>query len=165
MRRVTPGAGHACATQLHALPGSQFRNSANQVVIQHRTDLDGDFSTDYVTERVKSLIDGYGRGGGGSGNTEPRIPWFIWVTYQNPHWPLQAPSEYADMYVDVAGSGTSGSARKFVLALTKHMDDSVGAILQVGGRLVLLQKWDQPGRASTDGTRQTGGGIYLTGCS
>ena len=54
----------------------------------------GFYYTDFITEHATQLIDGYA--------AEPNKPFFMYVAYTAPHWPMQAPeadiAKYADTY-------------------------------------------------------------------
>lgn len=50
-------------------------------------------------------------------------PMFLYMAYQNVHWPLEAPAEYLDMFAHVPDS-----ARQHVCAMAKIMDDGIGNI-------------------------------------
>ncbi|HOX75834.1 MAG TPA: sulfatase-like hydrolase/transferase [Bacteroidales bacterium] len=62
--------------------------------------------------------------------SEPRekgSPFFLYVAYSVPHYPLEEPKEYTDMY---ANSVSNESRRNNVASIT-HMDVSIGKILNV----------------------------------
>jgi arylsulfatase len=50
---------------------------------------DGRYSTDFYTDKSIEYIDG---------NKEDGKPFFAFVQYTSPHWPLQVPEEYRDLY-------------------------------------------------------------------
>ena len=103
---------------------SEEKDDNGSVTITHLTELDGDFAGNIVTDQAVKLIEAHGP------RDQRENPWFMLVAYQNPHWPLQAPIDYIDMYAGTTGGGTGYRARQLVLALTKHMDDAVGTIVQ-----------------------------------
>lgn len=54
------------------------------------------FSTDYYTDRLIEFID--------QRRSDAR-PFFAYAAYTAPHWPLQAPDEFIDKYVDTYAAG------------------------------------------------------------
>ena len=84
------------------------------------------WASNTLTESMINIIETHSQS-----SLSDRQPWFAWVAYQNPHWPLEAPAEYIDIYREATGPGADGRARAYVLALIKNMDDSVGAIMEV----------------------------------
>ena len=55
----------------------------------------------------------------------PKGPMFLYLPYQNVHWPLEAPEEYMAMFKDTTGGD---SRRQHVCAMAKIMDDGVGNV-------------------------------------
>src|SRR5439155_752367 len=74
----------------------------------------GEYFTNLVTERAVSFIRRTGR---------TRRPFFLYVPYSAPHWPMHAPPEYVDRFPDLAED------RRITAAMIAAMDDGVGAIL------------------------------------
>jgi len=74
----------------------------------------GEYFTNLVTERAVSFIRRTGR---------TRRPFFLYVPYSAPHWPMHAPREYVDRFPDLAED------RRITAAMIAAMDDGVGAIL------------------------------------
>ena len=54
------------------------------------------FSTDYYTDRLIEFIDQ---------RRDDARPFFAYAAYTAPHWPLQAPDEFIDKYVDAYAAG------------------------------------------------------------
>ena len=48
-------------------------------------------------------------------------PLFLYLPYQNVHWPLEAPQEFLDMFAEVPDN-----ARQHVCAMAKILDEGVG---------------------------------------
>eukprot|EP01059_Diplonema_ambulator_P032664 TRINITY_DN6511_c0_g1_i1.p1 TRINITY_DN6511_c0_g1~~TRINITY_DN6511_c0_g1_i1.p1 ORF type:complete len:490 (+),score=73.82 TRINITY_DN6511_c0_g1_i1:38-1507(+) len=67
------------------------------------------------TEQAVSVMREYGR--------DPEKPFFLYLAYQNVHWPLEPPQEYLDMYQDVPNP-----ERRGVCALARLLDDAVGNV-------------------------------------
>lgn len=56
---------------------------------------------------------------------EEKKPWFLYLAFQNIHWPLQAPDEYVSLYENNTGNSIG---RKIVCAMAKQLDDAVGTV-------------------------------------
>jgi arylsulfatase B len=50
---------------------------------------------------------------------------FLYLPYQNVHWPLEAPQEYVDMFSKLPNISTE---RMHVCAMAKVMDDGIGNV-------------------------------------
>ncbi|MCH7822795.1 MAG: sulfatase-like hydrolase/transferase [Proteobacteria bacterium] len=64
--------------------GSTYRQDAD--LVEYPV---GRYSTDLYTDRLIEFIDA---------NKDDGIPFFAFVAYTSPHWPLQVPDEYLDLY-------------------------------------------------------------------
>ena len=74
----------------------------------------GEYFTNLVTERAVAFIRRAARDG---------VPFFLYVPYSAPHYPMHAPREYLDRFPDLADD------RRITAAMIAAMDDGVGAIL------------------------------------
>jgi arylsulfatase A-like enzyme len=63
-------------------------------------------------------------------------PFFLYLAFQNIHWPLQAPDEYVALYENKTGNSF---ARKLVCAMAKQLDDAVGNVTRA---LTDLNLWE-----------------------
>jgi arylsulfatase A-like enzyme len=77
------GANHFNNNQIFVNEPPQYRLD-NQVVLFP----EGSFSTDVYTEKMIAFIK----------NGEKNKPFFAYLTYTAPHWPLQVPADYIDKY-------------------------------------------------------------------
>src|SRR5205085_12056797 len=80
---LNPAANHFTNNTILVNDPSQFRMD-NQTVLFP----EGEFSTDVYTEKMVSFIK----------NRQEDKPFFAYLAYTAPHWPLQAPDEYIDKY-------------------------------------------------------------------
>lgn len=74
----------------------------------------GEYFTHLVTERAVAFIRRMGREG---------TPFFLYLPYSAPHWPMHAPKEYVDRLPDLPED------RRIMAAMIAAMDDGVGAVL------------------------------------
>ncbi|MFB6151188.1 MAG: sulfatase [Haloarculaceae archaeon] len=81
-----------------------------------RTEIrrDGEYLTDLVTDRAVEFL----RAG-----DDRSDPFFAYVAYSAPHYPLQAPAEYFERFPDLAGD------RRTHAAMVATLDDAVGRLL------------------------------------
>ena len=70
-------------------------------------------TTDLITAEAISFI-----------NKQQDSPFFLYVTYSVPHYPLDEPAKWRDMY-----TGISNKSRAHFAASVSHMDNSIGRIL------------------------------------
>eukprot|EP01064_Diplonema_japonicum_P017370 TRINITY_DN2545_c0_g1_i7.p1 TRINITY_DN2545_c0_g1~~TRINITY_DN2545_c0_g1_i7.p1 ORF type:complete len:503 (+),score=120.75 TRINITY_DN2545_c0_g1_i7:27-1511(+) len=75
----------------------------------------GAYSTYTFTDTAVGILKQYDA-------TSPK-PFFMYLAYQNVHWPLEAPQAYLDMFADVPNT-----QRQAVCALCKVMDDAIGQV-------------------------------------
>lgn len=73
----------------------------------------GTYSTYLFTERAVSIIDHH---------DFKSDPFFLYLAYQNVHWPLEAPQEYLDRFASTTGGD---KARQAVAAMAAILDDGV----------------------------------------
>ena len=74
----------------------------------------GRYMTDLITERAVDVV----RSSAGSDD-----PFFLYVAYNAPHYPMHAPAEYLDRFPHLAPD------RRIMAAMISAVDDGVGAIL------------------------------------
>lgn len=80
----------------------------------------GTFGMYGFMQRATELISAYG------GPSPPQQPLFLYLAFQDVHWPLQAPQEYVDRFpLHVVGNN---SARQMVCAMASFLDDAVGNV-------------------------------------
>ena len=91
--------------------GLDFRDDENLV-----TDQNGTYSAFSHTRRVIDIIR----------NSTADQPFFIDLSYQLPHFPLQVPDHYLDMY----GHDDLPDGRKIYLAMVSVLDESIGRVVQ-----------------------------------
>ena len=91
------------------------------------------YSTPVFTQRVVDIVSAHAK--------DPALastPWYMYLAFQNIHWPLEAPQNYIDMYADIATgaqkicggckSPKDGVKRQTIAAMIKIMDDGIGNI-------------------------------------
>jgi arylsulfatase A-like enzyme len=83
---------------------------------------DGEYFTEMITQRALAYIRAAARAG---------RPFFLYVPYNAPHYPMHAPQHYMDRFPDLAWD------RRVMAAMLAAVDDSVGAILDEVERLGL----------------------------
>lgn len=76
----------------------------------------GTYSTPLFTERAVRVIED------AEGSDKP---FFLYLAYQNVHWPLQAPQKYLDMFTGKTGGD---DRRQAVCAMAKILDDGIGNV-------------------------------------
>eukprot|EP00937_MAST-01D_sp_MAST-1D-sp2_P002025 g2025.t1 len=59
--------------------------------------------------------------------SDAATPFFLYLAYQNVHWPLEAPQEYLDRFAHSTGGN---SERQAVCAMVAIMDESIGNVTQ-----------------------------------
>jgi arylsulfatase A-like enzyme len=74
----------------------------------------GEYFTELVTERAVAFVRRMARAG---------TPFFLYLPYSAPHYPLHAPQRYLDSFPDLADD------RRIMAAMIAAMDDGVGAVL------------------------------------
>ena len=79
----------------------------------------GTFSTALFAARAEALIAAQGAAGADA------RPLFLWLAFQNVHWPLEAPAEYVARFANATG-GNHG--RALVCAMAAYLDDAVGNV-------------------------------------
>jgi len=76
----------------------------------------GRYFTETITERAVAFIDDVAR-------SDDDTPFFLYVPYNAPHYPMHAPQEYVDRFPDLPWD------RQIMAAMLAAVDDSVGAIM------------------------------------
>ena len=79
----------------------------------------GDFSTRVFAAAAVDAITQQGAAG------PDAPPLFLLLTWQNIHWPLQAPPEYVSRFANVTGGDNE---RNFVAAMISFVDDAIGNV-------------------------------------
>jgi arylsulfatase len=77
------GANHFNNNQIFVNEPPQYRLDKQPVLFP-----EGSFSTDVYTDKMIEFIK----------NGQKKIPFFAYLTYTAPHWPLQVPADYIDKY-------------------------------------------------------------------
>jgi arylsulfatase A-like enzyme len=75
---------------------------------------DGEYFTELATARAVDFVQRMGRRG---------APFFLYVPYSAPHYPMHAPQRYLDRFTDLPPE------RRIMAAMLAAMDDGVGAIV------------------------------------
>jgi len=78
-------------------------------------DYQGQYATQLWTEKAKAFI-----------NAHTNQPFFLYLAYNAPHYPLYAPTNYTAMYTGIP----YGNRRTFA-AMVRVMDDGIGEILNL----------------------------------
>ncbi|XP_043196332.1 uncharacterized protein LOC122367372 isoform X3 [Amphibalanus amphitrite] len=78
-------------------------------------ELDGVYATSVFTDRAESIIKEH----------NASRPLFMYLSAQNPHAPLEVPSEYEELY-----PATMNADRRTYSAMVTALDDSVGRVVQ-----------------------------------
>lgn len=82
----------------------------------------GSFSAPIFAQRAVELIEAYGPGGAMAGSSQPL---FLYLAFQDVHWPLQAPKAYLDRFANSTGGN---AARQAVAAMAAFLDDAIGNV-------------------------------------
>lgn len=77
----------------------------------HATDLFSDWSVDYIKERARATK-----------------PWFCYLAYNAPHFPVQPPQEWLDKVV--AREKGIDKTRAKLVAFIEHMDHGIGQVIR-----------------------------------
>ncbi len=100
-----------------------FDHSREGEVDWHRgfedVDEPGQYTTNLITDEAVRFID---EGAADS-------PYFLFVSFNAPHYPLQAPAEYLEQ-----AQGIEGESRRRFAAMVRCMDDGIGRILEAVDR-------------------------------
>ena len=75
----------------------------------------GDYLTDFITKKTLTYLDE---------SIAADEPFFGYVAYNAPHYPMHAPAEYLDRFPDLPPE------RRIMAAMVAAMDDGVGAIVE-----------------------------------
>lgn len=87
----------------------------------HATDVFSRWAIDYIAEQAASQA-------AAGDNEGPRAPFFLYLAYNAPHFPIQPPQEWLDR-VRTREPGL-GEKRSTNVAFVEHLDDSIGKVLQ-----------------------------------
>eukprot|EP00041_Stephanoeca_diplocostata_P029466 m.870442 g.870442 ORF g.870442 m.870442 type:complete len:534 (-) comp23566_c0_seq8:1823-3424(-) len=77
------------------------------------------YSTSVFTQRAVDIISSF--------SPTSEQPMFLYLPYQNVHWPLEAPDDYVAMFANTTGGNKE---RNMVCAMAKILDDGVGNVTQ-----------------------------------
>eukprot|EP00947_MAST-08B_sp_MAST-8B-sp1_P001692 g1692.t1 len=81
-------------------------------------------AVDFIRKRAADTSATASDNGNGQANYDkPQKPWFMYLAYQNVHWPLEAPQSYLDQFANTTGGSKQ---RQAVCAMAKIMDDGIG---------------------------------------
>ena len=86
------------------------------------TEYNNTFSTPIFAQRAIDIINQWGPGGAGAASGQPL---FLYLAWQDVHWPLQAPQAYLDRFANATGGNAE---RQAVCAMAAHMDDGLGNV-------------------------------------
>lgn len=78
--------------------------------------FDNTYSTDIFAQRAVDII-----------TNHDEKPFFLYVAFQDVHFPTQAPQEYIDRYANATDGNTN---RQIMIAQAAHLDDGIGRIIQ-----------------------------------
>ncbi len=81
-------------------------------------DLNGTWSAEVFASSAVEYIATFGPGGWREGQ-----PMFLGLTFQNVHWPLEAPQKYIDRFANATGGDPT---RQLVCSMIAVLDDAVG---------------------------------------
>jgi arylsulfatase A-like enzyme len=83
-------------------------------------DAYGTFSTRVFSAAATDIIARQGAAGAGA------APLFLYLAWQNVHWPLMAPADYVARFANTTGG--AGDDRNYVAAMMSFVDDAVGNV-------------------------------------
>ena len=104
---------HECRGAYDIADGTKTDFSAN-----------GTYSTPLFTSKAIDMIRGFSR----------EAPWFMYLAYQNIHWPLEAPQSYLDRFANSTGGNEK---RQAIAAMTAILDEGLALSLS----LALTRCW------------------------
>lgn len=87
----------------------------------------GTYSTYLYADAAVSVINAHAaanRDRAASGVASPQ-PLFLYLAFQNVHWPLEAPAEYVQRFANTTGGNV---ARQMVCAMMAVLDDAIGNV-------------------------------------
>ena len=82
------------------------------------TEYNNTFSTPIFTSAAVDIITR-------SAGSSEEAPYFLYLAYQDVHWPLQAPQQFIDAYADQTDGDIK---RQRVCAMASHLDEAIGNI-------------------------------------
>ena len=82
-----------------------------------RVDLNGTWTTEIFARHAVETIERF------SPESDERL--FLYLAFQNVHWPLMAPQRYIDRFQNTTGNNTQ---RQLVCAMAAFLDDAVGNV-------------------------------------
>eukprot|EP01052_Picozoa_sp_SAG31_P046856 SAG31_NODE_9131_length_1329_cov_0.760163_2_plen_402_part_01 len=102
---------------------------ASPMKLRPAVEYNNSYSTFVFTQRAVDVIE--------SAVTKPEQPMFLYLPYQNVHWPLEAPADYVAMYANSTGGSHQ---RNMICAMIKVLDDGVGNVTAALKRVGMLEK-------------------------
>jgi arylsulfatase A-like enzyme len=87
--------------------------------VQPATQYNNSWSTDVFTSTAVDLIRGF---------DAQHSSLFLYLAYQDVHWPLQAPDEWFQRFAGKTGTGAGSQERQYVCAMAAFMDEGVGNV-------------------------------------
>jgi arylsulfatase B len=98
--------------QYHRTYGAYDFNDQMKIAVEYN----GTFSTPLFVDRASEII---------RNSLSTDQPFFLYLSFQDVHWPLQAPIEYIERFANSTGGDIK---RQIVCAMAAHLDDAVGNI-------------------------------------
>ena len=98
--------------------------------ITPRSDFNGTFSTEIFAAEAVRIIEAQGAAGAGA------PPLFLYLAFQNVHWPLEAPARLVERFANATG-GNHG--RAMVCAMAAFLDEAVGNVTAALARAGLAE--------------------------
>eukprot|EP00040_Diaphanoeca_grandis_P010270 m.52516 g.52516 ORF g.52516 m.52516 type:complete len:531 (+) comp21620_c1_seq1:308-1900(+) len=95
-----------------------FNDDSSPASLRVATEFNNTYSTLIFTARAVSIIKTFSP-------SSPQ-PLFLYLPYQNVHWPLEAPDDYVEKFANTTGGN---HARNMVCAMASILDDGVGQVL------------------------------------
>lgn len=98
------------ACKMNGWWGDRFRNEKDQVI-----PWTAGYITDVFTDNAIDFV---------SGCEKDKRPFFLYLAYNAPHWPLEAPQEIIDQFKQI-----EDPKRRIYAAMVKSMDSNIGRLL------------------------------------
>ena len=86
------------------------------------TQFKGNWSTQIFSDRASEIIQEF--------DAEDTSSLFLYLAFQDVHWPLQSPPEYFNEFNGKVGNVTGSLERQWVCAMASFLDDGVGKVVQ-----------------------------------
>jgi len=102
----------------HSIKGAyDFNDDVAPSTLRPATEFYGDYSAMVYTDRAVKIIKSF--------SPTAENPMFLYLPYQNVHWPMEAPQEYIDRFANTTGGSHS---RNMVCAMIAVLDSGVGNV-------------------------------------